>query len=88
MPQLPFTQKANDALVTAREKTAAPQAREETLAGALLVDRDEHHEGGEVFIEPAEPVVAPGAHARAAGLLAAALEKRDGRVMVDRLGVH
>ena len=76
------------ALMLAREKTAAPQAREQPLAGAGFVDGDEHDEGRKVVVEAAEAVVGPGAHAGATGELAAALEKGDGGVVVDRLGVQ
>jgi len=76
------------ALMLAREKAAAPEAREQALAGAGFVDRQQHDERREVLVDLAQTVVGPRAHAGAAGQLAAALEKRDGGIVVDRLGVH
>ena len=58
------------------------------MAGAFLVGRDEHDERREVIVHPAEAVISPRAHTRAAGQLAAGLEEGDRRVVVDRLGVH
>ena len=76
------------ALMLARQKAAAPKTRKQALAGAGFVDREQHDERREVFVDLAQAVVGPRAHARAAGELTAALEKRDRGIVVDRLGVH
>ena len=72
-----------------RQEAAAPEAREDrlarVLAGALRDHRDERRQ---VFVLAAEAVADPRAHARVAGLLVAGVDERDGRVVVDRLGVH
>ena len=72
----------------ARQEAAAPEAGEQALAGAVLVGRDEHDERRQVVVHAAEAVVGPRAHARSARQLAAGLEERDRRVVVDGLGVH
>jgi hypothetical protein len=74
------------ALVDAGEKAVAPEARVERLVDALLAD--EHDEPGQVLIDAPEPVTEPRPHARPPGELVAGLEKRDRRVVVDRLGVE
>ena len=72
----------------AGQEAAAPQPREERLVGLVAAAlRDHDDERGQVLVLAAQAVAEPGAQARPAGLLAAGLDERDGRVVVDRLGV-
>ena len=48
----------------------------------------QHHERRQTLILAAEPIVDPRAHARASRELIAGLEQRDGRIVIDRLGMH
>ncbi len=78
-----------DPLVRGRQEAAAPEPVVERLvvgvAGAL---RDHDHEGRQVLVLAPQAVRRPGADAGPARELGAGLEEGDGRVVVDRLGVH
>ena len=50
--------------------------------------RDEYDESRQVMILAAQPVAHPRPHRRAAGLLEAALDEGDRRIMVDGVGLH
>ena len=77
------------ALVIGGQKAAAPQAREERLVRIQRLRlREHHHEGRQVVILAAEAVADPRAHAGTPGLLAAALDEGDRRIVIDRVGVH
>ncbi len=78
-----------DPLVLAGQEAGAPQAREDGLIGAVAAAlRDHDHEGRQVLVFGAQSVAEPGAEARPARLLAASLDVGDGRIVIDRLGVH
>ena len=77
-----------DALVSAGQEAAAPEARKQALTRAFLIRRDEHDERREVIVHAAEAVVGPSAHARTARQLAAGLEERNRGVVVDGVRVH
>ena len=72
----------------AGQEAAAPETSEQALSGAFLIRRDEHDERRKVIVHAAEAVVGPSAHARTAGQLAAGLEERDRRIVIDSLRVH
>ena len=75
-----------DALILRRQEPAAPQPVVQRLAaGALGHHHDERRQVGALA---AEPIGQPRADRRASGDLETGLEERDGRVVVDRLGVH
>src|SRR5262249_39217087 len=64
-------------------------SRKNRLAGVLArALRDHGDERRQILIHAAKTVANPRAHARVAGLLVAGVKERDGRVVVDRLGVH
>ncbi len=64
-----------------------PQSRDDQrLAAFVLGDHDD--ERRQVFVLGPQSVAQPGAHAGPAGKLRAGLHVRDGRAMVDGLGVH
>ena len=76
------------ALIFRRQKSAAPQAREQRLVridGARL--RDQHHERRQILVLAAQPIADPRPHAGPSRLLAAGLDERDRRIVIDRLGV-
>ncbi len=78
-----------DALVARRQKAAPPEAIVERLivrVAAALRDHDD--EGRQVLVLAAQAVAQPAADARPARELSAGLEKRDRRIVIDRLGVH
>ena len=76
------------ALILRRQEAVAPQAREQRLVGvdgARL--RNQHDERRQILVLAAQAVADPGAHAGPAGLLAAGLDERDGRIVIDGVGV-
>ena len=78
-----------DALVIGRQKARSPQPREQRLIGIQRLRLREHHdERRQIMVLAAQPVADPGAHARTAGLLAAALDERDRRIVIDRVRIH
>ena len=78
-----------DALVAGGQKAAAPEAVEQALVGiGAGAVRDHHDERRQVVGLGAQAVAEPGAERRPARLLRAGLDERDGRVVIDRLGVH
>ena len=74
--------------MVAGQKTAAPQACVKGLGLRIGDFAVEHHKGREIFAGVAESVAGPRAEAGATRLLVAGLEKCDGGVVVDGLGVH
>ena len=74
------------ALVNAGQEPVSPEPRVKRLINPVLGNED--NKGRKIFVRAAESIAEPGAHAGAAGELGAGLEKRDGRVVVDRFGVH
>ena len=77
------------ALVIGGQKAAAPEAREQRLVRIQRLRLREHHdERGQVPILAAQAVADPRAHAGTARLLAAALDERDRRIVIDRVRVH
>ena len=77
------------ALVIGGQEAAAPEAREQRLVGIQRLRLREHHdERRQVPILAAQAVADPRAHARPARLLAAALDERDRRIVIDRVRVH
>ena len=81
-----FVGPESNALVATGQKSAAPETGVEGLATFVL--GDENDEGREVFVVTAEPVVQPRADAGTPGNLGTGLEKGDGGVVIDRLGVE
>lgn len=77
-----------DPLESTWEETAAPESREQALAGTGFGDGNHDHEGGQVGVEGAEAVIHPGTEAGSTGLLASGLEEGDGWIVIDGLGVH
>ena len=76
------------ALVLGRQEAAAPEPVVRAAGRRLPALRDQHDERRQVLVLAAQAVAEPGADARPAGELGAGLEEGDGRVVVDRLGVH
>ena len=77
-----------DALVVARQETGAPEAGVDRLGLMVRVFVQQHHVGRQVGRPRSEAVARPGPQGGSSRLLVAGLKKRDGRVVVDRLGVH
>ena len=76
-------------LVIGGQEAAAPQPREERLVRVQRLRLRQHHdERGQISILTAKSITNPRAHAGAAGLLAAALYKRDRRIVIDGVRVH
>ena len=77
------------ALVSRRQKSAAPQPVVERLVVRIAAAlRDHDDERRQVVVLAAQSVGQPGADRRPAGKLEARLEERDGGIVIDRLGVH
>ena len=75
--------------VFGREEAGSPEAIIEGLAvGSSGATGDHGDEIGEVFVFGPEAVAEPRSHGGASGDLGAGLEKGDGGVVVDGLGVH
>ena len=78
-----------DSLILRRQEAAAPQPIVERLVVRIArALRDHGDEGRQVAVLAAQPVGEPRADAGPAGELRARLKKSDGRVVIDRLGVH
>ena len=75
-----------DALVAGVQETAPPKTGVKGLI--LFVGGDENDEGREIFIHRAKAVMHPRTHGWASGNLRAGLEKGDGGIVIDGLGVH
>ena len=73
----------------ARQVTAGPQSRRNGL-NLLLVGGfgDQHHEGGQIFVEAPQAITHPRPDARTSRHLIARLHGANGRLVVDGLGVH
>lgn len=69
------------------EKTVRPQFGVYTLAVAFAFG-EQYAEGGQVFIRAAEAVTQPSPHAGPIAHLRSGLEKSQGRIVVDGLGVQ
>ena len=78
-----------DPLMPRGQKAAAPQpVVQRLIVGAAGAARDHRHERRQVLVLAPQAVRNPGPDARPAGQLRAGVDERDGRVVVDRLGVH
>ena len=78
-----------DALEPRRQESGAPVIVVEDLATTqLAILRGHDHERRQVLVHAAQAIAHPRAHARTARLFRPGQEQRDGRRMVDRLGVH
>ena len=73
------------ALMLGRHEAGSPQAAEQALLREFRTGMH-YHVARQVLVHSAQTVAQPGAQARSAGNLAASLDVRDRRVMVDRLG--
>ena len=69
------------------EKAAAPQARIQGLVGSTFFC-DQDHKGGKILVIAPQAVIDPRADTGAARELRPGLEKSDGRVVIDGLGLH
>lgn len=77
------------ALMSGREEAGSPiEVIEDLAAGGVAGDGGEDGVGGEVVGDGAEAVAEPGAECGAARDLGTGKEQRDGRGVVDGIGVH
>ena len=74
-----------NALMLRRHEARAPQSAKQTLL-RVLRPRVHHHVVRQIFVHAAEAVAEPRAEARPTGDLAAGLDVRNRRVMINRLG--
>ena len=78
-----------DPLVSSRQKTASPKPIVQRLPSRAPRSRRNHrHESRQIFIHASQAIGKPRTDRRAARDLRAGLEKRDSRIVIDRLRVH